>query len=102
MIRIVTLDRIDPSDMAYLSGMLYRAFGVGTEHTGDKPAPPEAEQKDGRLDALKLLREAPELAHVLARRIFRSLFSRQKVQSSISGRSASPWDHDGCMAHRAS
>ncbi len=61
MIRIVTLDRIDASDVAFLSGTLYRAFGVGTEHVGDKPAPPEAEQKDGRLDALKLLREAPHV-----------------------------------------
>ena len=61
MIRIVTLDRIDPSDVAALSGTLYRAFGVGTEYAGDKPAPSEAELKDGRLDALKLLREAPHV-----------------------------------------
>jgi predicted Zn-dependent protease len=57
VIRIVTLDRIDPTDLAFLTGTLYRAFGVGTEHAGDKPAPPEAETKDGRLDAVKLLRE---------------------------------------------
>ena len=61
MIRIVTLDRIDPSDMAFLCGTLYRAFGVGTEHVGDKPVPPEAERKDGRLDAMKLLKEAPHV-----------------------------------------
>ncbi len=57
MIRIVTLDRIDPTDLAFLTGTLYRAFGVGTEHAGDRPVPREAERSDGRLDALKLLRE---------------------------------------------
>jgi predicted Zn-dependent protease len=61
VIRIVTLDRLDPADVAALSGTLYRAFGVGTEHAGEKPVPPEAEQKDGRLDAQKLLREAPHV-----------------------------------------
>lgn len=57
MIRIVTLDKLDPTDMAFLIGTLYRAFGVGTEHVGDRPVPREAETKDGRLDAVKLLRE---------------------------------------------
>jgi predicted Zn-dependent protease len=57
VIRIVTLDRVDAADLAFLTGTLYRAFGVGTEHAGDKPAPSEAELKDGRLDAAKLLRE---------------------------------------------
>ncbi len=58
MIRIVTLDRIDPTDMAFLIGTLYRAFGVGTEHAGDRPVPREAERPDARLDAVALLREA--------------------------------------------
>jgi len=57
MIRVVTLEKLDPTDMAFLIGTLYRAFGVGTEHAGDKPVPSEAETKDGRLDAVKLLRE---------------------------------------------
>ncbi len=57
MIRVVTLEKIDPADMGFLTGILYRAFGVGTEHAGDRPVPPEAETKDGRLDAAKLLRE---------------------------------------------
>ncbi len=43
-----------------------------------------------------------ELAHVFARRIFRSLFSRQKVQRSISGLAGRPCDHEGCIAHLAS
>ncbi len=57
MIRIVTLDGIDPGDLAFLAGTLYRTFGVGTEHAGDRPVPGEAKRADGRLDALKLLRE---------------------------------------------
>ncbi|HSN14595.1 MAG TPA: hypothetical protein VLT61_08175 [Anaeromyxobacteraceae bacterium] len=57
MIRIVTLDPLDPTDLTFLVGTLYRAFGVGTEHAGDRPVPREAERPDGRLDALKLLRE---------------------------------------------
>jgi predicted Zn-dependent protease len=57
VIRIVTLEKIDPSDLAFLTGTLYRAFGVGTEHAGDRAVPSEAEAKDGRVDAEKLLRE---------------------------------------------
>lgn len=57
MIRIVTLEKLDPGDLAFLIGTLYRAFGVGTEHAGDRPVPAEARAADGRLDAVKLLRE---------------------------------------------
>jgi archaemetzincin len=57
VIRIVTLERIDPADMAFLTGTLYRAFGVGTEHAGERPLPPDVETEDGRIDAMKLLRE---------------------------------------------
>jgi archaemetzincin len=57
VIRIVTLDRQDATDLAFLTSTLYRAFGVGTEHTADKQAPPEAQASDGRVDALALLRE---------------------------------------------
>ncbi|HVI96275.1 MAG TPA: archaemetzincin [Anaeromyxobacter sp.] len=57
MIRIVTLDPIDPSDMAFLTATLYRAFGLGTEHAGERPMPREAERKDGRVDAVKFLAE---------------------------------------------
>ena len=57
MIRIVTLDPIDPADMAFLTATLYRAFGLGTEHVGDRPMPREAERKDGRVDAVKFLAE---------------------------------------------
>jgi archaemetzincin len=57
VIRLVTLDKLDPGDLTFLTSTLYRAFGVGTEHAGDRPVPPEAETKDGRLDAVKLLRE---------------------------------------------
>jgi archaemetzincin len=60
VIRIVTLERIDPADLAFLVSTLYRAFGVGTEHAGEKRIPPEAETKDGRLDAVKLLVEVEQ------------------------------------------
>jgi archaemetzincin len=58
VIRIVTLDAIDPGDLAFLTATLYRAFGLGTELAGEKSPPREAETKDGRLDAVKLLKEA--------------------------------------------
>ncbi len=57
MIRIVTLTRLDPTDLVSLTGTLYRAFGVGTEHAGDKPVPRDARNDDGRVDAVKLLKE---------------------------------------------
>ncbi|ACG74169.1 conserved hypothetical protein [Anaeromyxobacter sp. K] len=57
MIRVVTLDTVDPTDMAALIRTLYQAFGLGTEFAGEKPVPSEAEGKDGRLDAITLLRE---------------------------------------------
>jgi archaemetzincin len=57
VIRVVTLEKLDPTDLTFLVGTLYRAFGVGTEHAGERPVPSEAEMKDGRLDAVKLLRE---------------------------------------------
>ena len=49
MIRIVTLDPIDPSDMAFLTATLYRAFGLGTEHAGERPMPREAIHAVGHL-----------------------------------------------------
>jgi predicted Zn-dependent protease len=57
VIRIVTLARMDPADMVFLTRTRYRAFGVGTEHAGDKPVPKDARTGDDRLDAVKLLRE---------------------------------------------
>jgi archaemetzincin len=57
VIRVVTLEKIDPGDMAFLTRTLFQAFGLGTEFAGERPPPPEAELKDGRVDAVKLLRE---------------------------------------------
>ncbi len=57
MIRIVTLERFDPEDIALLAKALNRAFGVGTEHAGERPLPAEAKQSDGRYDAVKLVSE---------------------------------------------
>jgi archaemetzincin len=61
VIRLVTLEKIDPTDMAFLTRTLFQAFGLGTEFAGDKPVPPEAETKDGRLDAVKLLKEVESI-----------------------------------------
>ena len=57
MIRIVTLSPVEPEDMAFLTRTLFQAFGLGTEHAGDRSLPPEAEQEDGRYDAVVLLAE---------------------------------------------
>ena len=39
MIRIVTLDEYSPELLTQLTGVLYRAFGVGSEHTGTVAVP---------------------------------------------------------------
>jgi archaemetzincin len=57
VIRIVTLEPFDETDIALLSRTLFQAFGLGTEHAGDRALPPEAETDDGRYDALKLVEE---------------------------------------------
>ena len=56
MIRLVTLNPFDDGDIAFLARTLFQAFGLGTEHAGDRKLPPEAET-DGRYDAVKLLEE---------------------------------------------
>jgi len=57
VIRVVTTDKLDHADMAFLTATLYRAFGLGTEHAGDRPLPRDAATDDGRLDAMKFLQE---------------------------------------------
>ena len=57
MIRIVTLEPFDEGDIAVLSRTLYQAFGLGTEHAGERPLPEEAEGDDGRYDAPTLVAE---------------------------------------------
>ncbi len=57
MIRIVTLERFDDEDIALLSRTLFQAFGLGTEHAGERTLPAEAERDDGRYDAVKLVEE---------------------------------------------
>jgi len=57
VIRVVTTDKLDHADMAFLTATLYRAFGLGTEHAGDRPLPRDAATDDGRLDAVKFLQE---------------------------------------------
>jgi len=55
VIRVATLDPLEPSDVAFLTKALYRAFGVGTENAGDRAMLHHAESKDGRVDAVQLL-----------------------------------------------
>jgi archaemetzincin len=57
VIRVVTLDRYDPGDLAFLTRTLYQAFGLGTESAGEKQMPSGVEGKDGRVDAMRLLAE---------------------------------------------
>ena len=59
MIRVVTLDELDPADLAFLTRSLYRAFGLGTEYAGNRPMPAGSEDGDGRIDAVALLKDAP-------------------------------------------
>jgi archaemetzincin len=63
VIRIVTLDDFDETDVAALCRTLYQAYGLGTEYAGERKLPPSAEGPDGRCDASKLLANvsAPKL-----------------------------------------
>jgi predicted Zn-dependent protease len=58
VIRVVTLSGIDAADLGALTKSLYRAFGVGTEHVGDREPPPATGPK-GRHDAPGLAAAAP-------------------------------------------
>jgi archaemetzincin len=58
VIRVVTLNELDPADVAFLTRSLYRGFGLGTEYAGTKPMPDRAEGEDGRVDAVALVRDA--------------------------------------------
>jgi predicted Zn-dependent protease len=58
VIRVVTLTKIDPDDLSSLTRTLYRAFGVGTEHAGQRELPAVGGPK-GRVDAVALLAAAP-------------------------------------------
>jgi predicted Zn-dependent protease len=58
VIRVVTLDPVDAGDLAFLCRTLYQAFGLGTELSGERKRPAGADEKDGRVDAERLLREA--------------------------------------------
>jgi predicted Zn-dependent protease len=57
VIRLVTLEKLDPTDVVALKQKLWAAFAIGTEHAGDRPMPKDATAKDGRVDALRLLSE---------------------------------------------
>lgn len=56
MIRIVTLEEMDPKTVQQLQKLLYQAFGVGCEHSGTLPAPAGMAEP---YDPHKLLDKAP-------------------------------------------
>jgi archaemetzincin len=58
VIRIVTLDPVDDTDLAWLVRTLYTAFGLGTELAGERKRPAAAEADDGRYQAEKLVQGA--------------------------------------------
>lgn len=57
MIRVVSLAKIDSADVTALVKALYRAFGVGTQHEGERDPPALASK--GRVDAVALVADAP-------------------------------------------
>ncbi|MBK9517738.1 MAG: hypothetical protein IPO09_10360 [Anaeromyxobacter sp.] len=65
MIRLVTLDKVDPTDIAALKQTLWATFGLGTDYAGDRAMPAGLAAKDGRVDALALL-EAVEPIRLVA------------------------------------
>ena len=48
MIRVVTLDPLDEKLVAKLCQILYAAFGVGCEHSGQLPVPEGMHASPGR------------------------------------------------------
>lgn len=57
MIRLVTLEKLDPTDVVALKQALWAAFALGTEHAGDRAMPKDLAGEDGRIDAVRLLAE---------------------------------------------
>ncbi len=58
MIRLVTLDPIDPEVLTQLSRILFQAFGLGCEYAGDVNLPKEV-LKGELVDAVALVSKAP-------------------------------------------
>jgi predicted Zn-dependent protease len=55
VIRLVTLEKLDPTDVVALKQALWTAFGLGTDHAGDRPMPRDLAPRDEHVDAVKLL-----------------------------------------------
>lgn len=58
MIRLVTLDSFEEKQIARLCQLLYTAFAVGTEHSGQLQAPDDLSEP---YDAVRLLEQAPSV-----------------------------------------
>lgn len=61
MIRVVTLDSYDEPQLKKFSQLLYTAFGVGAEHTGQYEVPPELGRAGEPLDAEAFLANPPKV-----------------------------------------
>jgi len=57
VIRLATLEKLDPADLAALAKTLWAAYGLGCEHAGERTMPKDLVAKDGRVDAIRLLAE---------------------------------------------
>jgi predicted Zn-dependent protease len=55
VIRIVTLEPFDEGDIAFLSRTLFQAFGLGTEHAGERSLPTDSVGDDDRYDGPTLV-----------------------------------------------
>lgn len=60
MIHLVSLDDLPPFVVDHLCRRLFMAYGVGCDHLGHVDAPRSA-SVDGGLDAMMVLRDAPEV-----------------------------------------
>jgi archaemetzincin len=60
VIRLVSLDPLDPEVLTKLTRVLFQAFGLGCEHIGEA-APPSSANNADAIDAVEFLKSAPEV-----------------------------------------
>jgi archaemetzincin len=60
VIRLVSLDPLDPEVLQKLTRVLFQAYGLGCEHVGEMEAPASALRGES-IDAVEFLKVAPEV-----------------------------------------